>query len=843
MLLRSLFVVSALSSSFLSTSVLSQVVDPNGPVGSCAYTPVYLNDLTLTLTPDSSSTAIDILPDFTPAYDGANIWRYTVERGDDLPSGVVTFTPTSLTDYATFRIRINHGDYVFAQEGEAVTFPFVAGTDLIEYDVIQAPCAGTDIQEYSITLYQNGTSIIPVTPPAAPGLPGQDQAPTAPEATPVEAESSTAVAAPPAPPAAAPCAFSGPVYLNSFSLFLTPTGSNSQIDFGPYITPTYSPEGPEWRYVIERGADFPTGTIAFTPLDLTAGSTFRIRFNHGDYTTLTAGEVVDASLLADSNLIEFDVIQAPCAGSDIQEYSITLYQNGTSKIPQTAPVVLPPTSSPVVIPTLPPVQTLPPTTSAPSMPMMGAPVECQAVTFSQGVVAASDLSSVEIQFNNTATDRSVSWVDFHVSINANLVAGSPSTSAPQFNYRMKQAGDENSFSLTFPSGLDDVTLSGLSYINYFFTYCSESTDCNTDVYNFATTPAAPVVPVTPSAPLADNITSAMPTSTPSSVSCSDIDFIQYTSIEGAANETDSETFSFSWYTISDVMIGWVDIHVTIASSTVNGQFNYRMFSSPVPADSTSQFTSGAIPTDVYFITMPGVDGVTIPNDATVTYFFTYCAENVDCNSQNFNFNRNPENGGAVVGSPSASSSMVGGVCPAVTYVPSFERDADNANILTVNFTVTSMDSMVEWVDLHVTINTALLSDGMGAYSPSYNYRMNQFNATVFTYTFPGIDGVSIPSTSYLDYFFTYCAMDSATNTKTDCNTEPGTFGASQAIGTIVTENKLDTTQTQGAGGVNVTNTDTTGSTTRLSPGNGAAGKSVATALIMTVAAAVMAVLL
>ena len=871
--------VSAQSSSSSDDFASGSQFNPDGPVGSCAYAPVYLNDFTLTLTPDSSSssssTAIDILPDFTPSYNGQGPnWRYVVERGDDLPTGTITFTPTNLTDFSTFRIRFNHGDYVYLQEGESTTSPLLAGTDFIEYDVIQAPCAGTDIQEYSITLYQNGTSIIPppvVTPPVVippvdtstgaavvvtppptttpPSQGGDSNTPPPPTTTPpTETASTGAAESTTTPPTTTTTCPYTPVYLNQFSLFLTPSGSNSQIDFLPYITPIYSPSGPEWFYVIERGESLVSGSISFTPLDFTSGSTFRIRFNHGDYTYLNAGQSITADLIAGTDLIEWDVIQAPCAGTDIQEYSITLYQNGTDKAPSNT--ITPPPSSggdtvtplppPSVIPpvVIPPVVTPPVTTppmSGADMSGMNAPkVACQAITYSQAAIA-NGAASVIIEFNNTDTARTVDWVDFHVSINAPLVAGTASVEAPQFNYRMKAGADANSFLLSFPSSDDDVTLLANSdYINYFFTYCSETTDCNTEVFNYAPHPSASA----PSSGAADSTPSAPTTSgsgsmmtPPVGATCPHTNFSQYTSV--GADAAGNETFSFSWYsTTPGVVTQWVDIHVTIQSSTVNGQFNYRMFESTIPADQQAQFT-GFVPTQLFFLTMPGADGVTIPQDATVSYSFTYCSDFLDCNSPSYNFFRNPQQGGDVVGSGSAAS----GACPAVTYVPSFERDAANPNILTVNFTVTS-NQMVQWVDLHVTINTALLSDGKGAYSPSFNYRMTQVSSSVFSYTFPGIDGVSVPSTSYLDYFFTYCSM--VDEVQTDCNTEPGTFGASEAIGLVVTENKLDISRNNGTSSSPITITSNPNSNSNQ---NSAMTKSVGSAFVITAAAVIAALVL
>ena len=212
--------------------------------------------------------------------------------------------------------------------------------------------------------------------------------------------------------------------------------------------------------------------------------------------------------------------------------------------------------------------------------------------------------------------------------------------------------------------------------------------------------------------------------------------------------------------------------MTISSAEVNGQFNYRMFETDVTAEQTAQF-QGFVPKKIFFITMPGVDGVTIPQDASVTYFFTYCAELTDCNTDSFNFFRNPQQGGLVVsGSPA--------VCPAVQYTDSWTRDSSNPNILTVTLTQTGpAGSVIGWVDVHVSINTALLDDGKGAYSPQYNYRMTKINDTAFSYTFPGIDGVGVPTTSYVDYFYTY--RSAANGVMTDCNTEKATFGATDAI--------------------------------------------------------------
>ena len=165
--------VSVLSASASAPFVSSQSSDSdstnwNGPVGSCPYSPVYLNDFSLTVTPTGSDTPVDLRSYITPTYSPSGPeWRYVIERGEDIPTGTITFTPLSISDGATFRIRTNGADYSYANAGESITSDLTEGTDLLEFDVIQAPCQGTDIQEYSITLYQNGTSNIP--PSAARG--------------------------------------------------------------------------------------------------------------------------------------------------------------------------------------------------------------------------------------------------------------------------------------------------------------------------------------------------------------------------------------------------------------------------------------------------------------------------------------------------------------------------------------------------------------------------------------------------------------------------------------------------------------------------------------------------
>jgi len=171
--------------------------------------------------------------------------------------------------------------------------------------------------------------------------------------------------------------------------------------------------------------------------------------------------------------------------------------------------------------------------------------------------------------------------------------------------------------------------------------------------------------------------------------------------------------------------------------------------------------------------LPTVDHVTIPSDASVVYFFTYFAELIACNTETFSVSRSPGQGGLVIAS---------GVCPAIEYNATFSRGGVDNDTLAVIFTSTTKNRTVEFVDLHVSINTALLSDGNGAYSPEYNYRMNKLNGTTqptFDYVFPGPDGVVVSHTSYVDFFFTYCSEH------TDCNTLKSTFGGESAVQTVV----------------------------------------------------------
>lgn len=246
--------------------------------------------------------------------------------------------------------------------------------------------------------------------------------------------------------------------------------------------------------------------------------------------------------------------------------------------------------------------------------------------------------------------------------------------------------------------------------------------------------------------------------------------IQYNQSASADINSNSLTLNFANPDIGNI-VQWVDAHVTIVSSTVNGQFNYRM-----KLSSVNQFT----------LTMPTSDGVIVPADASVSYFFTYFVDGIGCNTDNLAF----------------SSSIQGGprgACPALTYSPIVAREP--SGVLNVTFNVTNVPSkVVAWVDLHVLITDALSSgeSSNGVSVPNYNYRMVKISDEYFNYVFPGRDGVTVPETSYVQYFFTY----SDSTDRADCNTEWFQYGAASAV--AVASNRL--------GGVPNGNDNTNGNT-------------------------------
>jgi len=242
-------------------------------------------------------------------------------------------------------------------------------------------------------------------------------------------------------------------------------------------------------------------------------------------------------------------------------------------------------------------------------------------------------------------------------------------------------------------------------------------------------------------------------------------------------------------------VGWVDVHISITSSTVNGQFNYRL----TETDST-HFT----------ISLPTTDLVTVPQDAAVTYFFTYCSANqggahTDCNTDVFTVSRQPATGALVISN---------GNCPVIDFSSVVTRSS-NPSQLSLTFHPITTGFVLGFVDVHVSINTALLKDGQGAYVPQYNYRLTKQANGDFSYTFPGPDGVSVPDTSYIQYFYTYCAAD-ANGQRTDCNTDVQSFGAIQAqskaellLGDQLSSTGLSST------GTNSSESNTTSSSTGL----------------------------
>jgi len=200
-------------------------------------------------------------------------------------------------------------------------------------------------------------------------------------------------------------------------------------------------------------------------------------------------------------------------------------------------------------------------------------------------------------------------------------------------------------------------------------------------------------------------------------------------------------------------VDWVDVHLTITSATVNGQFNYRM------VRSNSDLTT-------FSLTLPTVDGVTVPADAVITYSFTYCVQMTACDTGRYSFSRSPDTGALVTGHEN---------CPAINFISTVSRDEHTGSVI-LAFESTTVQKDVMWVDVHVAIDTAMLLPGQGQRTNVYNYRMTRSNSNSFrfTYSFPGIDGVRIHDTDYITYFYTYCAE------MVDCNSITFQSGAAHA---------------------------------------------------------------
>lgn len=89
---------------------------------------------------------------------------FVYNRGQNTSTGTVSLVVTSASVGAILLVRINFlpTEYMLFQVNQTVLLPIIPGTNFIQLDVKQAPCAGDDIEEYSFTIYQSDAPAMPV---------------------------------------------------------------------------------------------------------------------------------------------------------------------------------------------------------------------------------------------------------------------------------------------------------------------------------------------------------------------------------------------------------------------------------------------------------------------------------------------------------------------------------------------------------------------------------------------------------------------------------------------------------------------------------------------------------
>jgi hypothetical protein len=111
---------------------------------------VEISAVTLSVT-DIHGTVYPLV--ITPTWDGLNKWFYVAYIGVYDVTGTLSFTVT-FTSSAWFRWAINHSIFHYGNPSGAITGTLIAGTNLIQLDVLQLYSCGDYIAEYSITIYQ-----------------------------------------------------------------------------------------------------------------------------------------------------------------------------------------------------------------------------------------------------------------------------------------------------------------------------------------------------------------------------------------------------------------------------------------------------------------------------------------------------------------------------------------------------------------------------------------------------------------------------------------------------------------------------------------------------------------
>jgi hypothetical protein len=251
---------------------------------------------------------------------------------------------------------------------------------------------------------------------------------------------------------------------------------------------------------------------------------------------------------------------------------------------------------------------------------------------------------------------------------------------------------------------DDIMMAPGDKLMYFFTYCIQGSDCDTEIYEYemAAPPQAPIMAPQPR------------------VSCPVFDFHQ------SVEQIQDNEYKIMFHAMTDRSVEWVVAHysINVAASDTNWQMNVHMMQ--------NQNTPH----------MFELENIMLHPGDELMYSFTYCTEGVDCNTQAFTFSV-----------PAPIMQEAPAVCPIFDYTYSVDAAgaATNAGTPYMISFIAHTTRSIEWVDVHISAPQML------------NYRMQSAAATATQKTF-AFSSINLHPGDTLSFSFTYCSEGVDCNT-------------------------------------------------------------------------------
>ena len=257
-----------------------------------------------------------------PAFDPVNTFFYsaTVNASIYVASASLPLALTfgSWSAGAQLRVACNNGPFTYYSAQTApltVTCTTRNGNQLVQFEVVQDHCAGNWVQPYSLAVYEGTYDLDDYW--------WSSSSSTAPAITQPAAWSSTAAAA----TISSSCPYpSGAVSLSSVSLSASLV---SDENVTTTIFPTFDPLNTFFYNAYTNEAiSNGVGTFTVTFGQWSAGAQLRVAFDNGAFTYFAAGSAplsLSFTPTRDgSQLIQFEVVQNPCAGDWVQAYSLSI---------------------------------------------------------------------------------------------------------------------------------------------------------------------------------------------------------------------------------------------------------------------------------------------------------------------------------------------------------------------------------------------------------------------------------------------------------------------------------------------------------------------------------------